>query len=239
MSETILSILIILLVTICTTFVSLSGGFLLLSNSKLTRYFQKYGAIFAAIVLLYATFFDVIPEVLEANAVPVWQIPLFIAAGFLICFILNTLGGHLHRHGDKHALRSKKQAISMLIVDSIHTALDGVILGLSFASSLGTGITTATATAAHEIPQEIGDFSIMLRSKMPKRQIAKVQIISGLLLIPFTLLSYFIGDFISGVMPVILCFIAGSFLFIAWGEVAPGLGKIWRRAKKTVKKSVN
>jgi zinc and cadmium transporter len=115
----------------------------------------------------------------------------------------------------------------MLIVDSLHTAVDGVVLGASFVASPSTGLLAALATAVHEIPQEIGDFSIMIRAKMKAKKIAKLQIISSLILVPAAMVAYFAGNIIEPHLPVLMALIAGFFLYIALGEIC----SIIKRAK--------
>ena len=214
-----LEVLLIIAVTALTAIISLAGGILLLSGSKLARIFQKYGTIFAAIVILYAVFGDIVPEILEEEALPVWQMALFLAIGTISCFLISFLVGHFHKHGEEKEFKNKKQAYAMLIVDTLHTAMDGIVIGASFASGISTGLVTAVATAAHEIPQEVGDFAIMIRSKMPRRKILKLQLISSLVLIPFAILAYFVGEQIKPALPTLLSFIAGFLLYIALNEI--------------------
>ena len=228
-----LNIITLLIATIITALVSLVGGFLLLSGSKLAKTFQKIGPYFAVIILFYAAFGDIIPEILEEEALPVWQVAILIGAGVLLCAGLGLIMGRFHHHGDKkHNLKNKKQAITMLIVDSFHTAADGIVMGVAFASGIGTGITAAVATIAHEIPQEIGDFSIMQRSKIPVRNIIKLQIISGLILVPVALISYFIGDHLEQYLPVALALVAGSLIYIAIVEIVHIIQDIKAKAPK-------
>ena len=212
--------LILIFVTLVTAVISLCGGFLLLSGSKLAQWFQKIGPIFAAAVLLYAVFFDIVPEVLEEGDLPVWGVALLIVGGLIGCLILGLITGKYHHHGEEHReLKNKKQATAMLIVDSLHNIADGVVMGTAFAGGLSTGLLTATATAAHEIPQEIGDFSIMLRAKIPRKKIIKVQVLSAMLLVPVAVVAYFIGDLLLPALPVFLALIAGFLLYIALGEI--------------------
>lgn len=224
-----LEVLLITVITVATALISLAGGFLLLSGSKFAKLFQKYGTVFASIVLLYAVFGDIVPEVLEE--LPVWQVALLIAVGTTICTGISFVVGRFHKHGDKKTFKDKKQAYAMLIVDSLHTAMDGIVIGASFASGIPTGFTSSLATAAHEIPQEVGDFSIMIRSKMEKKKIIKYQVCSALILVPFALLSYFIGDLLETELPALLSLIAGFFLYIALGEIWSIIRLIWEKAK--------
>ena len=122
----------------------------------------------------------------------------------------------------------------MLIVDSLHTAMDGIVIGTSFAAGIPTGLTSSLATAAHEIPQEVGDFSIMIRSKMETKKIAKLQIFSALILVPFAVISFFIGDALTPALPTLLSLISGFFIYIALGEIWSIIKVIWNKAKKGV-----
>ena len=227
-----LEVLLIILVTVITAFLSLAGGFLLLSGSKLAKVFQKYGTIFAAIVILYAVFGDIIPEVLEDGSLPVWQVALYVIIGTLSCFLIGFLIGHFHKHGADKSFKDKKQAYAMLIVDSLHTAMDGIVIGASFASGIPTGLVTAVATAAHEIPQEVGDFAIMIRSKMSRQKIIKLQVASALILVPFAVLSFFVGEALEPILPTLLAFIAGFLLYIALNEIWSIIKLLWAKATK-------
>lgn len=220
--------------SILTTFLSLIGGFILLFGSKKSaKFVQRYGTIFAAAVLLVVVFLDIIPEILEEGDLPIWAMILLVLSGILLCVGISILAGRFHRHGDKHAFHNKKQALAMLIVDSLHTATDGVVLGAAFATGVGTGVLAALATTVHEIPQEIGDFSIMIRSKMSAKTIAKLQIISGLILVPFSIIAFFISSKIEPCLPFLLALIAGFFLYIALGEIYSIIKKIKNRKIKS------
>ena len=201
----------------------------------MARAFQKYGTYFAAAVLLYAVFCDILPEVLEG--LPALQAVALVATGTAICFLINFCAGHFHKHGDDKTFKDKKQAYAMLIVDSLHTAMDGIVIGTSFASGIPTGLTSAFATAAHEIPQEVGDFSIMIRSKMEKKKIAKLQIISALVLVPFAVIAFFVGDALKKHLPTLLALIAGFFLYIALNEIYSIIKTIWKKVKKASPKA--
>ncbi len=209
-----------IIATVLTAFLSLIGGFALLFGSKKSaKFVQKFGTIFAAVVLLTVVFLDIIPEILEEERISILNMIILIFAGTALCFSISFFAGRFHKHGDEHAFHDKKQAFAMLVVDSLHTFVDGVVLGASFAVSPVTGILSALATTAHEIPQEIGDFSIMIRSKMSKKKIMKLQIISGLILVPASILAYFFGNQIEPHLPILLSLIAGFFLYIALGEI--------------------
>lgn len=214
-----MELLVLLLVTTLTALLGLVGGFLLLGKSKLAGFLNKIGKPFAATVLVYCACFDLIPEALEDDALTVWQVLLLVVVGCAGCFLVNFLVGHFHRHGEAKELHSKSEAYSMLVIDSLHTLVDGVVLGVTFATSLGTGLLASVSTAAHEIPQEIGDFGIMIRSRMPKPRILKLQIASALLLVPSAVVAFYLGSSLLPTLPPMMALIAGFFLYIAIQEI--------------------
>ena len=221
-----------ILATILTALLSLVGGFILLFGSKKSaKFVQKYGTPFAALVLLAVVFLDIIPEILEEEALPIWLLIMLIISGIIICTMISFIAGHFHKHGDEHTYHNKKQAVAMLIVDSLHTAVDGIVLGASFVAGHGTGLLAALATTVHEIPQEIGDFSIMIRAKIPAKKIAKLQIISGLILVPAAVIAYFAGSVIEPHLPILMALVAGFFLYIALGEIWSIIKRIKIRKK--------
>ena len=213
-----MDILLLVGVGVVTAIVSLGGGFLLLMESKLARILQKYGAGIAALVLLAAVFFDLLPEALESRSLALWQVLLYALGGWVMFGVIGMILGRLHKHGGEHHFRNRRQAIMMGVVDIIHTLADGVMLGVAFAAGPATGIWAAVAIAAHEIPQEVGDFAIMLRSKIPKKRIVHLQVSCALLIVPASVMAFLIGDGLMGGMPILLAVVAGFFLYIAYGE---------------------
>ena len=209
---------VLILTSVLVVFLSLIGGVLLLIGTQKIRILQKLATIFAIIVLLYAVFFDLIPEALEGG-LSVFMVILLMITGVAVCFVVGMVAGHFHRHGENIKFKNKKQAYTMLVVDSLHTLTDGVVIGVAFAGGIPTGLVAALATVAHEIPQEIGDFGIMLRSKIDRKTIIKLQVLSGLLLVPAAILAYFIGDCLLPAMPYLMALIAGFFVYIVIVEI--------------------
>ena len=214
-----MELFLLILITTVTALLSLVGGILLLGKSKFAQFLAKIGKPFAALVLIYCVFYDLLPEALEGESLTLAQALLLLAVGLVACFLVNFLVSNFHRHGEKKALKIKAEAYSMLVIDSLHTVVDGIVLGVTFATSLGTGLLASASTVAHEIPQEIGDFGIMIRSAMPKTRILKLQVASALLLVPAAVLAYFIGGALLPTLPPLLCLIAGFFLYIALQEI--------------------
>lgn len=214
-----MEILFLVVVGIVTAVLSLAGGILLIVGKRTARFLQKNGPIIAAVVILSTVFGDILPEILEDGKLSILQTLVWMAVGTVICFFVGFLLSHIHKHGDKRDLHNKKQAYGMLIVDSLHALADGVVLGAAFAANPMTGILTAVSTVAHEIPQEIGDFAIMLRSNIRKRDVVILQMLSSLFLVPAAIASYFLSDVLEPHLPMVLALVAGFLLYIALGEI--------------------
>ena len=230
-----MNFVLMLVSVIVTALLSISGGVLFLyGKSKVTLFVQKIGPAVAFLVLIYAVFFDIVPDILEEGGLETLQMLGLIVVGFFGAGLVGLFMGRFHHHNDIHhhdarnreiethgdkQIKSLSQAYTMLAVDSVHAVADGVVLGLSFLASPATGISACLATVAHEIPQEVGDFSIMQRAKMKKGTILKYQLISSLVSVPAAILAYVIGDELLGMLPAVLAIVAGFLLYVAFGEL--------------------
>lgn len=230
-----MNFVVMLATLILTAILSLVGGyFLILGKSKLVKKIQQFGPAIAFIVLLYAVFGDIIPEILEEEELDMKTVVILTTLGFIACAVIGKLLGKFHHHNDIHhhdhkkheiethgnkELKNKSQAYTMLAVDSIHAIADGIVLGTSFLASPSTGISACLATVAHEIPQEIGDFSIMQRAKIKTKEILKLQTFSSLIIVPAGAIAFLLGDQLVESLPPILAIVAGFLLYVAFGEL--------------------
>ena len=155
------SLSLLIIVSIITALISLCGGFLYLQGSKLAGLIRQSGPFISAVIAFLAIFAVIMPEV--SAMIPLWQVIVLMLISLVLFFMLERLAGRYHARSDTNTIRNKRQIFVMNLIDSIRSILDGVVIGVSFASGLGFGITAATVTAAHEIPQEVGDFAIMKR----------------------------------------------------------------------------
>lgn len=211
---------------------SLIGGFILLGYKKLRDSAVRYGLPFGAGALLAAAFLGVLPEALEMG--DMHTIPLWVLGGFLGFFVLERALGWLHHHehhhhDEIHGTKNKTHQWLVIVGDTLHNAIDGVALGAAFLVSPAAGIGTALAVAAHEIPQEIGDFSILLGKGMKPKKVLLVNILSALATVVTAIATYIIGD-ASGFNPApLLAVAAGFFIYIAASDIIP---EIHERARK-------
>lgn len=200
---------------------SLIGGVFLLRSQKSAQKLARYATPFAGGALLAAVFIDLLPEGIEHDsagkvltATLVGMILFFIAEGGLRWF------HHHHEHEDHSADSS-----AWLIVagDTIHNALDGMVIATSFLISIPTGIVTTIAVAAHEIPQEIGDFGLLLSKGFSRRRVLTVNIMSAVATLIAGVITYFIGSSKALPLGILLGLSAGSLLYIAASDVIPGI----------------
>lgn len=211
---------------------SLIGGIALLGNKKVRDIAIRYGLPFGAGALLAAAFLGVLPEAVEGS--DIHDTVLYALGGFLAFFVLERSLGwfhhHEHHHHDTaHGQRNKTHQWLVVIGDTLHNAIDGVALGAAFLVSPAAGIGTALAVAAHEIPQEIGDFSILLGKGMKPLKVIWVNLLSALATVVTAMGTYFLGD-ASGLNPApFLAAAAGFFIYIAASDIIPDIHEKPRR----------
>jgi zinc and cadmium transporter len=223
---------IMLISVFATALLSISGGVILLfGRGKAIEKVKKIGPFFAFVILLYAVFGDIIPEILEEEELTIPDLIGLVGVGFVAATLIGHFMGHFHHHSDAcihdaKTIKSKTQAYTMLAVDSVHAIADGIVLGTSFIANPSTGLSACLATVAHEIPQEIGDFDIYMRAKIAKKKILKLQTLSSLIIVPAACLSYFVGNELLESLPSVLAVVAGFLLYVAFGELLVILGQI-------------
>lgn len=204
----------ILFFTFLGSIVSLIGGILLLVKEKFAIKISHFLAAFAAGTLLGTAFFDLLPESLEGGG----EIDIFWWAlvGILLFFLLERF---IHHHHDDP---ENKNVVPLIVVgDSIHNFIDGVAIAATFLISIPLGIVTSLAVAAHEIPQEIADFGLMLHKGVRKNKVLKINFLSALFALAGALVTYLAKDALEGLLPIFLSLTAGFFIYIAASDLIP------------------
>ena len=205
---------------------ALLGGIILLANEKIAMKISHLLASFAAGTLLGAAFFDLLPEAahlteklgMEHELVFYWT--LF---GIIIFFILERFIHWFHHHEEHHQTHEESKSTLPLIIisDTAHNFIDGVVIAATFMVSIPLGMVTTVAVLAHEIPQEIGDFGLMLHKGMKRRKIILVNLISAAIALIGAMGTYLLGDIIEGLIPMLLALTAGFFIYIAASDLIP------------------
>lgn len=196
---------------------SLIGGILLLSSKKSAQKLARYATPFAAGALLAAVFLDLLREGLEEAAVD--TVLLAALTGILVFFFAERFLHWFHHH---HQHEDKDPSVQLIIIgDIVHNALDGVAIAAAFLVSVPTGIITAVAVAAHEIPQEIGDFGLLLSKGVGRRKVLLVNLLSALATTAAAILTFWLGSEDALPIGAIIGVSAGFLLYIALSDIIP------------------
>ena len=216
-------LLTILFFTFIGSILSLIGGIILLLRKKSILNVAHLLISFAAGTLLGTAFFDLLPEAVGMTESS--NVFLFTLGGILFFFILERFVHWFHSHKDEGLKNDDHTSMStvplIIIGDTVHNFIDGVVIAATFLVNVPVGIVTALAIAAHEIPQEIGDFAILLHRKMEKRRVVIVNLLSASSSIAGALLTFYMKDYIEGLLPLFLSITAGFFIYIASSDLIP------------------
>lgn len=215
---------------------SLVGGAFLLWKSELAQRISLHLVTFAAGTLLAVVFLDLLPEALELGGEPTQIFPwtlggiigFFALEAMLVRFNLHredevshAVTGHTHVEPAPQPYSRHSLPWLVTIGDGIHNFVDGVAITAAFLVSVPTGIVTALAIAAHEVPQEISDFSILLHGGLSKRRVAWLNIGAALMTTVGAVLAYLLRETIDPFLPIILAVTAGIFIYIAAANLIP------------------
>jgi zinc and cadmium transporter len=187
--------------------------------------------------LLGAAFLEVIPNAFaEDNAS---QAAMSILGGIFAFFVLEKLLLWRHCHtencevhdphgapqapGHDHGHDHGRSATLIMVGDTVHNFVDGVLIAAAFLQSVEVGIVTAIAIIAHEIPQEMGDFLILLHSGFSKTKAFAVNMLSSLATVVGGLLGYYALQVFDGLQPILLGIVAASMIYVAVADLIPGL----------------
>lgn len=213
----------ILLFTFVGSIGSLIGGLILLSQEKLALRISHFLSSFAAGVLLGTAFFDLLPEAMhegEERGIDVFFWTLFgIVAFFLIERFIHWF--HHHEEFHEHEKEAKSTVPLIIIGDSMHNFIDGVVIAATFMVDIRLGMITTLAVAAHEIPQEIGDFGLLLHKGLSRGRIIWINILSAATAFFGAILTYLLGNTLEAYIPIFLSVTAGFFIYIATSDIIP------------------
>lgn len=212
----------ILLFTLLGSIGALIGGFVLLSRKKLALKVSHFLASFAAGILLGTAFFDLLPEAVHQGGEAGVNIFPWVLFGILLFFLIERFIHWFHHHEEFHEEDESKTTLPLIIFgDTIHNFIDGVVVAATFMVSVPLGIATAISVFAHEVPQEIGDFGLMLHKGLMPKKIILVNILSAAVAFLGAIITYSLGNILEGYMPMLLAVTAGFFIYIASSDLIP------------------
>ncbi len=218
-----MTLLLILLASLLVSAVSFVGGIFLVNHRLFSNStFTSSLVSFAAGIMLSAALLDLLPEALEASGgEEAVFVPVLV--GIVAFFFLERFVVWFHHHHASHG--HAPTSVLILLGDAVHNFIDGVAIAAAFLVNPALGMTTTLAIAAHEIPQEIADFSVLISGGMKKKKALLYNFISGLTAVIGAVSAYFFFETIEGLSWILLSFTAGMFLYIACSDLIPELHK--------------
>lgn len=212
--------LIILGASIVGSVFALIGGVILLWREDLARRFSLTLVSFAAGSLLGAAFLELFPEALEATAYSGAALALLL--GIFVIFLFEKLLKWYHCH-DQEMCEVHTFSSTVLFGDAVHNFIDGIVIALSFVAGPAVGIATTIAVFFHEVPQEIGDFGVLLHAGYEKTKVFLWNLTIALFTPLGAILGYLAVSWVEPYIPWLLAFAAGSFIYIATSDLLPEL----------------
>ena len=196
-----------------------AASVLLINDSARTRV-VPWLVSYAVGALLGAATLKILPEAAEQVAPA--RLFATLLAGVMLFFVLEKLV--LWRHCHTHDCEVHDGSVVGVIVgDSFHNFIDGAVIATAVMTSVPLGISTAIAVAAHEIPQELGDFAILLHSGYSRGRALLLNVLSGLSSALGAVVAFVAFDFVPTLRPYCLALSAASFLYVAMADLIPGL----------------
>lgn len=187
--------------------------------------------------LLGAAFLEIIPEAFEKGQ-SAQSMAATILGGILLFFVLEklVLWRHCHgeeceahapsnEHGHNHGHDHGRSGLMITVGDTFHNFVDGILIAAAFLTDFKLGVVTALAIIAHEIPQEVGDFLILLHSGYTKRQAILLNLLSSLATLVGGVLAYYTLAMMQDWVPFVLGLAASSMIYVSVADLIPGLHK--------------
>ncbi|EKE17552.1 MAG: hypothetical protein ACD_10C00398G0002 [uncultured bacterium] len=216
--------------------VSLAGGVLsVVAAAAISTIFgvQRINILisYAIGALLGAAFLEILPHALEHGEPH--RMAATVLFGIMFFFVLEKLVLWRHCHHD-HCEAHEAQApahdhgrsgLLILVGDTFHNFVDGILIAAAFLQSTELGIVTALAIIAHEIPQEVGDYMILLHSGYSRAKALAFNLLSSLATLVGAILAYFALSDMQEVIPTLLAIAAASMIYVAVADLIPGLHK--------------
>ncbi len=222
------TLILIVIASIVVSSISFAGALFLVWKDFFTKSNLTSLVSFAAGVMLASAFFDLLPEASRAGTPEAIFGYMFV--GIVSFFLLERFVLWFHHHDDGHG--KKPSALLVLFGDGFHNIIDGVAIAAAFLVSPTLGITTTLAICAHEIPQEIGDFSVLVEGGFSTGRALLYNFFSGLTALAGALAGYFFLEKVQHVTWIFLAFSAGMFVYISCADLIPELHTDFQTQRK-------
>lgn len=203
--------------------ISLVGVVTLSLSDSLLRKILLFLVSFAAGSLFGGAFFHLIPEAVEGSEALTASV--YVMLGIIIFFMLEKFMHWRHCHVPTSKSHPHPVGMMNLVGDGLHNFIDGLIIAASYIASIPLGIATTLAVILHEVPQEIGDFGVLIHAGYEKTKALMFNFISALAAVLGALVALVIGAKTGGFASAIVPITAGGFIYIAGSDLIPELQK--------------
>ncbi|PIN81252.1 ZIP family metal transporter [Candidatus Woesearchaeota archaeon CG10_big_fil_rev_8_21_14_0_10_30_7] len=217
---------------ILVSFVSFAGIFLFAINLKKLEKLLIYLVSFSVGALLGDAFIHLLPEIIEEAGFGL-DISLYLLFGLLFSFIIEKFIRWRHCHVPTSKHHPHPFAIMNLVGDGVHNFIDGIIISVSYLVSIPVGISTTLAVIFHEIPQEIGDFGVLIHGGFSKTKALFFNFLTAATAILGGVVGLIASVYVEHITYFLIPFAAGNFIYIAGSDLIPELHK-----KEGVKESL-
>ncbi len=204
--------------------ISLIGILTLSIKEKILQKILIFFVSFSAGALLGDAFIHLLPEIVEEEGFGL-EISLYVLSGILVFFVLEKLINWRHCHELACETHTETFTYMNLVGDGVHNFIDGMIIAGSFMISIPLGFTTTIAVILHEVPQEIGDFAVLVYGGFSKKKAMFYNLLAALAAVIGAILMLAIGEFLTHLPIFLVPFTAGGFIYIAGTDLIPEMHK--------------
>lgn len=214
-----------LISVIVISLVSLVGILALSIRMDLLKKILTYLVSFSTGTMFAGAFFHLIPEAVEKIGFG-FKMSSYLMSGILVSFVMEKIIHWRHCHNPQHMDQHVHSFAYMnLIGDCVHNFIDGLIIGGAYLVSIPTGLATTIAVFWHEIPQEIGDFGVLLQGGFKRNKAIFYNFLTALTAVIGTVIILIVGPHYENLLSFLLPFAAGNFIYIAGSDLIPELHK--------------
>ncbi len=208
----------------------LAGGALLMVRERLAHSLSRMLIGFSAGVLLGVTFVDLMPEALSGFG-EARSALTYVLVGVLVFFTIERYIASLHTHehvaeadaSGVDAAELRRSVPLVMFGDTVHNFIDGVTVAAAFVVNVPLGVATAASVLLHELPHEIADFTILLRSGMERRRVFLFNLYSALVAPVGTVVAYYFASGVESLRAPLVAIAAGNLLYISMSDLLPHL----------------
>ncbi len=220
-----------IIATLIVSLSSLVGILFLAFNEKKLKQILLIFLGFSAGTMIGGAFFHLIPESIEVLKTN--KTSIFVLIGFSIFFLIERILHWHHCHEAPGTCNIHTLSYMNLIGDAVHNLIDGMLISAAFVANINIGISTTIAVLAHEIPQEISDFGVLIYGGFSKFKALMYNFASALVAIFGAIIGYFISS-TNGFEMFLLPFTAGGFIYISCADLIPEIHKEPKLSKSLI-----